>query len=82
MTEEGTGLPVTTGSVSAIPFGIDTFKQFSVLRFSLTAATPWSSPPGQYVLQTNGHSEHVREAWPDLTCVDPQYLFSLVWRRM
>jgi len=70
VTEEGTGLPVTTGSVNAIPFGIDTFNSFSA-PIQPDGSYTLVIPPGQYVLQTNSHADHVREAWPDLTCVDP-----------
>jgi len=69
VTEDGNPAVFPQGQVRAIPFGTDIFNSYSAIiqpdgSYSLII------PPGRYVLQTNNHPEHVREAWPDITCVN------------
>ncbi|AKS41484.1 MSCRAMM family protein [Wenzhouxiangella marina] len=67
--EAGTLTPVTQGQVTAIPFGVGTFNSFSA-ALQPDGSYSLAVPPGQYVLQTRSHPEHVKEAWPGQTCVD------------
>lgn len=69
VTEAGNPSVIPQGFVNAIPFGVDVFNSFSA---PIDGAGNYSLnlPPGRYVLQTNGHPEHVREAWPDITCAN------------
>jgi hypothetical protein len=71
VTEDGHPAVFPQGQVRAIPFGTDFFSVYSA---SIQPDGSYSLiiPPGRYVLQTNNHPEHVREAWPDTTCVNAQ----------
>ncbi len=69
VSEVGGGGPVTSGWVRAIPFGTDSVNSFSA-QIQPDGSYSLIIPPGTYVLQTDGHPEHIRQAWPDITCVD------------
>ena len=69
VTEAGNPAVIPQGQVSAIPFGVGTFNQFTA-PIGPAGNYVLNVPPGRYVLQTNGHAEHVSEAWPDTTCVN------------
>ncbi len=69
LTEQGNPAVFPQGQVRAVPFGTDVFNAYT------TNVLPDGTytlivPPGRYVLQTQNHPEHVRQAWPGITCVD------------
>jgi large repetitive protein len=67
--EQGSGAPLTSGSVRAIPWDNPFFSHDATIQSD--GSYSLSVPPGHYVLHTVGTPEHVRLAWPDISCFNP-----------
>ncbi len=69
--EQGTGAPVTEGTVRAIPWD----DPFSAVLASIQPDGTYSMDvtEGHYVLQTDNTPQHIQHAWPDLPCFNALY---------
>lgn len=65
--ESGTNADITSGSVQAIPFGSPFSSSATILGDGTYSIT--NLEPGHYVLHVTS-PEHVRQAWPDIECVN------------